>query len=152
MATVQIRKLSFILWCSNFGCCSEHSKWLHDNKLLNKSHTIIHHIPPPPPSRLAFWVHLSQRLKCTIVITHCPSICLFISLLNFSHFRLLFWNFLIEWNLTGSKVLTSSTKFVFWTDRKNKMAALASEWLRHFRLLLWNCQTEFDKTWQEARS
>ena len=25
---------------------------------------------------------------------------------------------------------------VFWADRKNKMAALASDWLRHFQLLL----------------
>ena len=41
---------------------------------------------------------------------------------------------------------------VFWVDRKNKMAALASDWLRHFRLLLWNRWTEFNKTWQEARS
>ena len=41
---------------------------------------------------------------------------------------------------------------VFWTDRKNKMAALASDWLRHFRLLLWNRWTEFNETWQEARS
>ena len=41
---------------------------------------------------------------------------------------------------------------VFWADRKNKMAALASDWLRHFRLLLWNCGTEFNETWQEARS
>ena len=32
------------------------------------------------------------------------------------------------------------------------MAALASDWLRHFRLLLWNRWTEFNKTWQEARS
>ena len=32
------------------------------------------------------------------------------------------------------------------------MAALASDWLRHFRLLLWNRCTEFNKTWQEARS
>ena len=32
------------------------------------------------------------------------------------------------------------------------MAALASDWLRHFRLLLWNCWTEFNETWQEARS
>ena len=37
-------------------------------------------------------------------------------------------------------------------DRKNKMAALASDWLRHFRLLLWNHWTEFNETWQEARS
>ena len=103
----------------------------------------------------------------------------------------------IQQNLTGSKILTSSTKFLFfgpigktrwppwpligwdifdfssetaernWTkldrkqdlnvlyqvcvfraDRKNKMAALASDWLRHVRLLLWNCWTEFNKTWQ----
>ena len=32
------------------------------------------------------------------------------------------------------------------------MAALASDWLRHFQLLLWNCWTEFNKTWQEAKS
>ena len=41
---------------------------------------------------------------------------------------------------------------VFRVDRKNKMAALASDWLRHFRLLLWNRWMEFNKTWQEARS
>ena len=32
------------------------------------------------------------------------------------------------------------------------MAALASDWPRHFRLLLWNRWTEFNETWQEARS
>ena len=32
------------------------------------------------------------------------------------------------------------------------MAALASDLLSHFRLLLWNCWTEFNKTWQKARS
>ena len=41
---------------------------------------------------------------------------------------------------------------VFRADRKNKMAALASDWLRHFRLLLWNRWMEFNETWQEARS
>ena len=41
---------------------------------------------------------------------------------------------------------------VFRADWKNKMATLASDWLRHFRLLLWNRWTEFNKTWQEARS
>ena len=41
---------------------------------------------------------------------------------------------------------------VFRADRKNKMAALASDWLRHFRLLLWNRWPEFNETWQEARS
>ena len=32
------------------------------------------------------------------------------------------------------------------------MAALASDWPRHFQLLLWNRWTEFNDTWQEARS
>ena len=41
---------------------------------------------------------------------------------------------------------------VFRADRKNKMAALASDWLRYFQLLLWNRWTEFNETWQEARS
>ena len=41
---------------------------------------------------------------------------------------------------------------VFRADQKNKMAALASDWLSHFRLLLWNRWTEFNETWQEARS
>ena len=40
----------------------------------------------------------------------------------------------------------------FRADRKNKMAALASDWLRHFRFLLWNNWTEFNETWQKARS
>ena len=184
------------------------------------------------PLGLLFLVHLSRRLKCTIVITRCPS-----SVVNFSHFWLLLWNrwtefnetwqearsqrplpnlcFLdrlekqdgrpglwlaetfstsplkplngIQRNLTGSKISTSSSKFVFlgrsekqdgrpglwlaetfldfssetaeWNstkfdrkqdlnvfyqvcvlqaDRKNKMATLASDWLRLFLLLLWN--------------
>ena len=59
----------------------------------------------------------------------------------------------IQRNLIGSKSSTSSTKFLFFqADRKNKMATLASDWLRHFRLLLWNRWTEFNETWQEARS
>ena len=41
---------------------------------------------------------------------------------------------------------------LFRADRKNKMAALASDWLRHFRLLLRNRWMEFNETWQEARS
>ena len=41
---------------------------------------------------------------------------------------------------------------VFQADQKNKIVALASDWLRHFQLLLWNCWTEFNETWQEARS
>ena len=41
---------------------------------------------------------------------------------------------------------------VFWADRKNKMAALPSDWPRHFRLLCRNSWTEFNEPWQEARS
>ena len=41
---------------------------------------------------------------------------------------------------------------VFRANKKNKMAVLASDWLRHFRLLLWNRWTEFNETWLEARS
>ena len=41
---------------------------------------------------------------------------------------------------------------VFRADRKNKMAAPASDWLRHFQLFLWNQWTEFKETWQKARS
>ena len=40
---------------------------------------------------------------------------------------------------------------VFWLDRKNKMAAPVSDWLRHFRLLLWNQWMKFNETWQEAK-
>ena len=41
---------------------------------------------------------------------------------------------------------------VFRADWKNKMAALASDWLIHFRLLLWNRWTEFNETWQDYLS
>ena len=42
--------------------------------------------------------------------------------------------------------------FVLRADRKNKMAALASDWLRHFRLLLRNNWSEYKETWQDTRS
>ena len=107
----------------------------------------------------------------------------------------------IERNLTGSKISTSSTKFVFFgqigkakwlpwpligwdifyfstetaqwkstkhdrkqelnvlyqdcvfrANRKSKMAALASDWLRHFLLFHWNRSMEINETWQEART
>ena len=59
----------------------------------------------------------------------------------------------IQGNLTGSKILMSSMKFVFVRlIRKTRWAALASDWLRHFRLHLRNHWTEFIETWQEARS
>ena len=41
---------------------------------------------------------------------------------------------------------------IFRADWKNKMAVLASDWLKHVRLLLRNCWSEFNATWQEVRS
>ena len=40
----------------------------------------------------------------------------------------------------------------FHADRKTKMAAPSSDWLRHFPLLIWNRLMEFKEMWQEARS
>ena len=113
-----------------------------------------------------FLVHLSRRIKCTIVIMRCPS-----SIVRPSVVRpsvrpsvcplLTFHIF----DYSSETAKRNSTKLykkqdlnalyqvcVFWADRKNKMAALASDWLRHFRLLLWNRWMEFNETWQEARS
>ena len=101
-----------------------------------------------------FLVHLSRRLKCTIVIMRCPSSVRRPSLLTFHIF-----DFSSETAERNSMKLDRKQDLnvlyqvcVFRADRKNKMAALASDWLRHFRLLLWIRWTEFNKTWQEARS
>ena len=40
---------------------------------------------------------------------------------------------------------------VFWTDRKNKMAPLASDRLRHFQLLLWNHLIKFNENWTGSK-
>ena len=101
---------------------------------------------------LEFLVHLSRRLKCTIVIMCCPS-SVRPSSLTFHIFD--FSSETAEQNLkklyrkVDLNVLYQVC--VFLADRKNKMAALASDWLRHFRLLLWNRWSEFNETWQEAR-
>ena len=186
-------------------------------------------------------MHLSRRLKCTIVIIRCPSSVRPSLTFTFSISPLKPFN-RIQRNLSASKISMSSTKFVFFrligktrwppraligwdtfdffsetaggnatkldrkqdlnvlyqvcvlppwppligwdiidfssetaepngkkfirkqdlkvlyqvcvfrADRKNKMAAMASDLLRRFWLLLWNRWKEFDKTWQEARS
>ena len=106
------------------------------------------------PSHDRFLVHLSRRLKCTIVIMRCPSSVrrpssvvrpssvrrpsVRPSSLTFHIFD--FSSETTERNLTklyrkvDLNVLYQVC--VFRADRKNKMAALASDWLRHFRLLL----------------
>ena len=109
-----------------------------------------------------FLVHLSWRLKCTIVITRCPSSVrpssvrpsVVLPSLTFHIFD--FSSETTEQNSTkldGKQELNILYQVcVLRADRKNKMAALASDWLRHFRFLLWNRWTEFKETWQEARS
>ena len=90
-----------------------------------------------------FLVHLSRRLKCTIVIMRCPSSVRRPSVVRLSSLTFHIFDFsseTTEWILTklyrkvDLNVLYQVC--VFRAYRKNKMAALASDWLRHFRLLL----------------
>ena len=98
---------------------------------------------------MGFLAHLSRRLEWAIVIAHRPS-----SGVNFHIFD--FSSETAEQNSTkldrNQDLNALYQVCVFWANRKNKMAALASDWLRHFRLLLWTGWTEFNETWQEARS
>ena len=100
-----------------------------------------------------FLVHLSRRLKCTIVITRCPS-SVRPSSLTFNIFDFFSETKRRNWTKLDRKqdLDVFYQVCVFRADRKNKMAALASDWLRHFQLLLWNRWTEFNETWQEGRS
>ena len=60
------------------------------------------------PMNVWFLVHLSRRLKCTIVITRFPSsVCPSVrrpSVVNFSHFQLLLWSRWTEFNETWQEV------------------------------------------------
>ena len=100
--------------------------------------------------------HRSRRLEWAIVIAHRPSSVrpsVRPSGVNFHIFD--FFSETVERNsmkLDRKQDLNALYQVcVFRADRKNKMAALASDWLRHF-LLLWNCWTKFNETWQKARS
>ena len=98
---------------------------------------------------LWFLVHLSWRLKCTIVIIRRPSVVHRLSSLTFHFFD--FSSETAEWNLTKldrkQDLNILYQVCVFRADWKNEMAVLASDWLRLFRLLLWNRRTEFNETW-----
>ena len=84
--------------------------------------------------------HLSRRLKWNIAIARRPS---GVSFRNFD------FSETAERNSTKLDRKQDLNVFyqmwVFRADRKYKMVALASDWLRHFWLLLWDC-------WREARS
>ena len=58
----------------------------------------------------------------------------------------------VERNFVGSKILTSSAKFVFSGQSKKHDGRLASDWLGQFRLLLWNRWTEFNESWQGTKT
>ena len=53
-------------------------------------------------------------------------------------------------NLTGSKISTSSTKFVFMGRSENQDSHPTSDWLSHFWILLYNRWFELKETWQGA--
>ena len=151
-------KALYISTCSialNF-CCNDAYRIWHWIRLL--SHLLKNLVKFALIPTHCFLVHLSRRLKCTIVITRCPS-----SVVRPSSVcpSLTFHIF----DFSSETAKRNSTKLdrkqdrnvlyqvcVFRVDRKNKMAALASDWLRHFRLLLWNRWMKFKETWQEARS
>ena len=101
-----------------------------------------------------FLEHLNWRLKCTIVIMRCPSPVVRPSVrpssLTFHIFD--FSSYTTERNSTKLyRQLGLTVPYrvcVFRVDRKNKITAMGSYWLRHFPLLLW---TEFNENLQEAR-
>ena len=103
-----------------------------------------------------FLVHLSRRLKCTIVIMRCPSSVRPPVVRPSVRRRFDFFSETAKRNSTKldrKQDLNVLYKVcVFLADLKNRMAALPFDWIRHFWLLLWNHWTEFNETWQEARS
>ena len=94
---------------------------------------------------LGFLVHLSPRLKCTIVIMRCPSSVV----VNFSNFLPLKPLNRIQRKLTGSKI---STKFVF-LSRSEKQDGRIGLWIAEtFSTTPLESLTEFKETWMERRS
>ena len=95
---------------------------------------------------------MSRRLKCTIVITRCPSSVVCLSVVNFSHFRLLknHWTYFDETLQDASprRPLPSLCFFVPIGHPRWPPRPLIG-W-NIFRLLLRNRWMDFDKTWQEV--
>ena len=135
-------------------CCKMIAVVLISRKILNCEQSEIKITANICPFKVL--VHLSRRLKCTIVITRCPS-SVRLSVCPSLTFHI--FDFSSDTTEQNSTKLDRKQELniiyrvcVFRADPKNKMAALASDWLRHFRLLLWNRWAEFNKTWQDARS
>ena len=98
---------------------------------------------------LNFLVHLSQRLNCTIVITHWPSSVRRPSL----SFHIFDFSEIAEQILPtlDRKHELNVLYHVCFSDRSEKeVERLASDWLRHFRRLLLNHWTTFSETCPEA--
>ena len=112
-----------------------------------------------PESGVKFFIHeiFHTWNRCEFSIRHVQP-CSTCEILNLHTFQTCFWcesGMKQAWsyeNILYGYLNVLYQVCVFRADRKNKMAALASDWLRHFRLLLWNRWTEFNETWQEARS
>ena len=143
-------------WRANENALSQGDRWGFIVRFVGVSgYTKI--VKAEQTNPIPFLVHLSRRLKCTIVIMRCPSSVVLPSLTF--HFRLNIFDFSSETAKWNSMKLVRKQDLnvlyqvcVFRADRKNKMVALASDWLTHFRLLLWNRWTKFNETCQEARS
>ena len=148
----------------NLGC---HSTGLYGQRPLWWQSSFVHFYCDTSEAKhqigvlsvVRFLVHLSRRLKCTIVIMRCPSSVVRLSVVRRLSLTFHIFDFSSETTERNLTKLYRKVELnvlyqvcVFRADRKNKMAALASDWLRHFRLLLWNHWTEFNETWQEARS
>ena len=103
------------------------------------------------PIFFCFLVYLSRRLKCTIVIMRCPYSVrpsLTFHIFDFSY-ESAERNWTKLYRKLGLNVFYQVC--VFRTDQKNKMAALASDWLKHFQLILCNHWTVLNEIWQGAR-
>ena len=96
-----------------------------------------------------FLVHLSRRLKCTIVIMRCRGLWL-AETSSTSPLKPLNG---IQRNLTESNISMSSTKFVFfWPTGKTRWPPWPLIGWNIFDFSSENCWTEFKETWYEARS
>ena len=75
-------------------------------------------------------MHISRRLKCTIVIMRCPSSFRRPSVVNFPHFRLLLWNHWMEFNETWQEARSQrSLPSLCFLGRSEKQDGRPGLWL-----------------------